>query len=331
MCGLQNVETMFKRLWHYLINSFLVATVGNYKKALVLGTDHEAKLMANQADPAIAAMLATFGPVLQSFKATDLNLRIALGEYKGDTQTVEQLFEQLNKILLPNWELQIYLQFPKGTPNATALLPQGRRPLQNGTYESRIQEISALGQKCAAIVALQPLSVIILAFHVQIESARQLQQSTGEGQVAALRTLREEARVTMCASMFGNLGLLMNHYQTGPEAVANYFDLALLRRKTENGPQPVIANGTVSNAQTGSPVANAEVRFILPTAQTVNVFSDINGLFEADLGTFDDTVTVTMEVIATGFEPYMNSGPVEPGEELDIDVQLVPKSVPPVP
>lgn len=85
----------------------------------MLGTDHEAKLMANQADAVIAAMLATFGPVLQSFKAADLNLRIALGEYKGETQSVEELFQHLDKILLPSWEIQIFTLFPKGTSNAT--------------------------------------------------------------------------------------------------------------------------------------------------------------------------------------------------------------------
>lgn len=319
---------MFKRLWHYLINSFLVATLGNYKKALVLGTDHEAKLMANQADPAIAAILATFGPVLQSFKATDLNLRIALGEYKGETQTVEQLFDELDKTLLPNWELQIYLQFPKGTPSATALLPQGRKPFQKGTYESRIQEINALGQKCALIAALQPLSVVILAFHVQIESARQLQQSTGEGQVAALRTLRETARVKMCARMFGNLGLLMNHYQTVPVEVANYFDLSLLRKKSDTGPDVVVASGKVTSSETGLAVFEALVKFILPNAVVVSVLTDSNGEFEVELGTFTEEVIATLEVTAAGYKLFSNSGPIDPAEDVEVNVQLIPMTTP---
>jgi len=319
---------MFKRLWHYLINSFLVSTVSNYKKALVLGTDHEAKLLANQADAVIAAMLATFTPVLQSFKATDLNLRIALGDYKGETQTVEELFEELNKILLPNWELQIYLQFAKGTPSATALLPQGRKPFQNGTYDSRIQEIKVLGEKCAPIGVLQPLSVIILAFHVQLESARQLQQSSGEGQVASLRTLRETARVSMCIAMFGNLGLLLNHYKTDPEQVANYFDLALLRKKSETAPQVTIARGTVSNAQTGAVVADATLQFTMDGAETITVQSDANGAFEVALGTFTKETPTSLAVTADGYIPFNESGIIEPNESIVVEVNLVPELSP---
>jgi hypothetical protein len=320
---------MFKRLWHYLINSFLVSTATSYKKALVLGTDHEAKLMANQADAVIAAILATFTPVLQSFKATDVNLRIALGEYKGETQTVEELFDHLNKILLPLWELQIFTLYAKGTSNATILLPQGRKPFQNGTYESRIQEIKTLGDKPLMLSSLPLLSGAILAFHTQIESARQLQQSSGEGQVKALRTLRETARVSMCQSMFGNLGLLMNHYKTNPEQVANYFDLALLRTKSKDEPEMTTARGNISNAQTGNPVVNATVKFTIEGGETITVQTDANGEFEVELGTFTETTNGTIEVTAAGYLPYNDSGSIEPGEDYDVDVDLQPIAPPP--
>lgn len=295
----------------------------------MLGTDHEAKLMANQADAVIAAILATFSPVLQSFKATDINLRIALGEYKGETQTVEELFDHLNKILLPNWELQIYLLFPKGTPNATILLPQGRKPFQNGTYESRIQEIKTLGNKPLMVASLPALSVVILAFHTQIESARQLQQSSGEGQVKALRTLRETARVSMCQAMFGNLGLLMNHYKTNPAQVANYFDLVLLRTKSKDESEVSTARGTVVDAVTGMALANASVKFSIEGGETITVQTDANGEFEVELGTFTETTNGTMEVTLAGYAPYNESGSIEPGEDVDVDVELQPLAPPP--
>lgn len=322
---------MAMRLWHFLINPFLVATLNNFKKALVLGADHQAKLLANQADPVIAAIKATFDPVWNSFKATDLNLRIALGDYKGETQTVEELFELLNTDNLPDWETAVHVEYRKGTPPETALFPQGRKPFQSGTYESRIQEIEVLGEKCALIVPLQALSVIILAFHVQIESARQLQQSSGEGQVAALRTLRETARVSMCTSMFGNLGLLLNHYQTNPVEVSNYFDLTLLRKKTGSSAKDITASGQVTHAQTGDPVVNAAVKFVLPDNAIVTTQTDANGDFEADLGEHDDTINVTVQVSAPGFITFSEGGPAEPGEDVVVNVQLEPTPVPPTP
>jgi len=296
-----------------------------------LGDDHLAKLIGNQLDPVVAAILATFNPVWQSFKAADLNLRIALGDYKGETQTVEELFDILNKEHLPDWETAIHTHFRKGKPEETALFPQARKPFQSGTYVSRIQEIKALGTKCAAIPVLQPLSIIILAFHVQIESARELQQSTGEAQVGALRSLRETARVTMCHSMFGNYGLLINHHQANPELVANYFDLSLIRSKKKATPRPIVVDGTVVNAQTGEPVVNASVKFVMANGTVVTVQTDSNGGFEAELGTFNESIEVTMEVTAAGFITYSESGPAEPGEEIDVDVELVPMPTPPTP
>jgi len=226
---------MAVRPYHFLTNSFLHTTRSNYKKMLVLGTDHAAKLAANQSDAVIATILAAFAPVWQTYLATDLNLRIVLGDYKGETLTVEQLFELLNSDHLPDWDAAVQVQFRKRSTTYTALWPQQRKPFQSGTYASRIQEIEALGNKCALIPALQPLSVLILAFHTQIESARQVQQSTGKGQLLALRTLREQARVALCTAMLGNLGLLLHHYQANPLQVANYFDFPLLRRKTKAG------------------------------------------------------------------------------------------------
>jgi len=323
---------MNTRPWHFLINTFLVVTRINYKKALVLGADHLAKLIANQADPVIAAMVAPFDAVWQSFKATDVNLRIALGYYKGETKTVEQLFDILNKEHLPDWEPAIYVVYRKGTPAATALLPQGRKPFQLGTYESRIQEIDALGQKCAAIPALQPLSVIILAFHVQIESARQLQQSTGEGQVAALRTLRETARVSLCQALYGNLGLLMNHYQSNPIEVANYFEMPLLRRKSDDGSDETVLTFLITDAVTGAVIIGATVTVTLATGEVLTGQTDLNGRVEFTIERLPQTVQATLEVSAEGYETRTESGPIEPGDDVDADIALTPTPpAPPVP
>jgi len=233
--GSLKTKTMFKRLWHYLINSFAVNTVRSYKKALSLGTDHLARLTANNADPVVAAMEVAFAPVLQAYVAAEQNLSAALGDYKGETMTVEELFEELRETQLPYWEGQVFYHFPKGKPSALQLFPNGRTTFGTGTYEQRILAIKTLGDKCALIAALVPLSVNVLAFHTQMASARALQQSAGEGQVALLRNLRESAWEVMCSEMYGNLGLLMHHHRTDPKQAERYFDLQLLRMKGDSG------------------------------------------------------------------------------------------------
>jgi len=321
---------MFSKPYHYLINSFLVATRNSYKKALSLGMDHLAKLTANQADAVVAAILATFDPVMQAFLAAQQNLDAALGDYKGDTQSVEGLFEVMNDEKLAYWEGQLFFHFPKGSVQATQLLPHGRAAFQKGTYEQRILAIKTFGDKCAPIAVLGALSVNVLAFHTQIASARALQQSSGEGQVAALRDLRETARVALCTEMYGNMGLLAHHYRTDPLQVERFYDFTLLRQKSETTPHVVTAKGTVRDADTNLPVFNATVKFILPGSETIIVQTDADGEFAATLGTLTETVNGTMEVSAAGYKLFTETGPIEPDDELDVDVQLQPLP-PPMP
>src|SRR3972149_8629704 len=219
---------MGKLPYRFWINPFLSVTEDSYKKALSLGQDHKAKLLANQADPEIAGLYTSFDPVLQSYLNADQNLEAVLGNYKGKTQTVEELFALMNNEKLAYWEGQVFFVYPKGTPSATAIFPQNKKPFQEGTYEQRIQSIKVLGDKCALDPALAAVSVNMLAFYPQIESARLLQQSDGEGNAETMRTLREAARVLLCQEMYGNMGMLMHKYRTNPITVGNYFDMTIL-------------------------------------------------------------------------------------------------------
>ncbi|MGE0637520.1 MAG: hypothetical protein AB7P01_13835 [Bacteroidia bacterium] len=215
--------------YRFFINPFLSVTRNSYKDMLSLGVDHKAKLVANQADPEIAAILVTYDPILQSYLNVDQNLSSVLGTYKGKTQTVEELFVELAKVRLPIWEGQIFFFFPEGTETATTLFPNARSAFNDGTYEQRIQAIKVLGDKCALIPSLAGVSANILAFHTQIESARLTQQSQGEGAADTLRTLRETARVLLCQELYGDMGKLMYKFRSNPTAIGDYFDMEILR------------------------------------------------------------------------------------------------------
>jgi len=222
---------MARKPWHFFINSFEIATRGSYKKALSLGASHLAQLSANQGDPVIAALLASFTPVWEAYKLADLNLRSTLGNYKGDTQRVRELFTFLNTTKLPYWEPRIWMHHPRSEPESVALLPRGRRAFQKGAYVQRIQAIKALGKQCEEISDLQLLSVDILAFHAEIEAARVAQLTNGRAKTANLRTVLEAARLALCAELYGNMGGLMQHYRNNPEHCARYFKLRLVRKK----------------------------------------------------------------------------------------------------
>ena len=322
---------MKTKAYHFLINSFLVVTFNNYKKLFTIAAHHEGKLIANQSDAVVAAILAVFTPVFDAYKATDLNLMSALGFYKGETQSLESLFTDLQVNRLKVWEGKIFNHFPEGSIVATQLFPQHRKPFNKGTYENRIQAIATLAQGCSAFPDLLPVEAMITAFHLQISSARALQLSDGEGRVALLRNLRESARVGVCQQLYGNLGLLMNHFRIDPLQIERFFNFSLLRQKAKSDPLNITASGKVTNAQTNAPEANASVKFILPDNEIITVQTDANGDYEADLGAHADTIILTIQVSKQGFDTFTESGPVEPGEDVDADVKLQPIAVPPLP
>lgn len=292
---------MTPKPYRFFINPFLVATRYSYKKALSLGVDHKSKLIANQSDPVVAAMLVSFDPVLQSYLATDQNLASAEGTYEGKTQTVEELFELMNDEKLAYWEGQLFVHYPKGTASATNLLPDSRKPFQKGTYEQRIQAIKVLGDKCALDALLVPVSVNILAFHTQIESARQLQQSQGEGAVENLRTLRETARVLLCQELYGNMGKLMHLYRANPIAISNYFDITLLRSRSDWQKFDINAN-TVFNVEDD----------IEP--------GDISGLIVKNTSLAASGVILYIYTGASASAPWNGQGiTLAPGEEKELD------------
>jgi hypothetical protein len=320
---------MNTRPFHFLINSFLVATRSSNKKLLTIAANHEGKLVANQADAVIAAILAVFTVVFDAYKAVNINLMSALGFYKGETQSLESLFKDLQDTKLSFWEGKIFNFFPKGTIEATQLFPQNRDPFNKGTYETRIQAIATLAQGCSAFTDLLPVAAMITAFHLQIASARALQLSDGEGRVAMLRNLRESARVEVCQQLYGNLGLLMNHFKTDPLQIERFFDFSLLRSNPASSANDITAAGKVVDAITGIGVPMADLKFILPNNVTITVQTDQDGNFEAELGPHADTINVMVQVSKQGYNTFNEGGPVEPGEDLDMNVQLQPTPVPP--
>jgi hypothetical protein len=319
----------FKLPYRFLINPFLGATRFSYKKALSLGADHLAKLIANQADAVVAAIVATFTPVMDAFLAAKQNLDAALGDYHGETQGVEELFETLNTDRLPYWEGQVFYYFPKGTVQANQLLHGGRQPFQAGTYEQRILAIKTFGDKCALIPSLVPLSVNVLAFHTQIASARALQQSAGEGQVAALRDLRETARVMLCNELYGDMALLIHHHRTNPTEVERYFDFSLMRTPKKAGIQDTTLVFYVTDASTGEVIVGSTVVITLATGEVLTKQTDANGKVEFVIKGLTQPVNADLSFSATGFITRNESGPIVPGEDEEGAIDLTP--TPPTP
>jgi len=217
--------------WKYLINTFYVQTVDTIKNALSLSTDHLAKLTANEADADILALKTVYLPLHNAFVVSYNQLHSKLGIYKGKTQTFEEMVDEMRYTKLNEWRGQVFAVFPEGTPNATAIFPQGKKPFYEGTYEQRVEAVDTLSTTLATFTGnptLITLGTAVGAYHTTLLGARALQQ-TDEGSTETLRTNLKANHETLCVALYRNLGSLMAKYAESPETVTDFFDLTLLR------------------------------------------------------------------------------------------------------
>lgn len=236
---------MATKLWRYLINTFLVNTIGNFKKTLTLITDHLAKLQSQNSDAQILAMYNTFLPLQESFDNLYAQWQQVTGTYEGKTQGFKVRLKHFSVEQINVWRGTVFNIFPENSPTAKEIFYDDRKPFQKGTYEQRVNAFKTLGDKLAEYTtypALVALSTEVLSAHNELKSLREAQQNK-EGASAILSAGLETARVIVCQEMYSNLGLLMSKYKQDPKIVEQYFDLSLLRK---TGEDDISANGTLA-------------------------------------------------------------------------------------
>jgi hypothetical protein len=182
------------------------------------------------------------------FLTAQNQLNSKLGIYHGQTQTFEELLQELSQTTINVWRGIVFNVFPEGTANATAIFPRDRQPFQQDTYDQRVGNVEALSITLATYTthpALVSLSAAVHTYHLTLTGARALQQ-TDEGSVGTLRSNLRTAHGIMCTGLYRNLGKLMAKYADTPVIVINYFDLTLLR--TIGDVPSVIINGPITHS-----------------------------------------------------------------------------------
>lgn len=218
-----------KRVWIYLINTFLVNTVTSMVKLLRIATDHNDRLEAEAAaDPTLLPLYDRFNPVLENFRNVLSQRDGGHGIGKGKTQTFEELLELMAESWMPEWEGKVYYHYPRGTAAATAIFPRKRAPFITGSYEERIQAVKTLKQVLAAYAPLADLMADVSAKYDLLLSSRNAQKQQ-MGLTAGYSALLEKQRIELCIMLYRNLGALMDKYGASPAEVERFFNLSLLR------------------------------------------------------------------------------------------------------
>jgi hypothetical protein len=209
--------------------NFIENAVRSLRTAVKVSTFHFNALTNQQADPVVAAMLATYGPHHQVLVNIASEKDLDKGALRGRTQTLEQLFADLIKTDLPAWQQDIRNTYAEGTAGWTTLFPNDNYPFNSGTIQSKIGAVLTLRNACNgdANAAIQAVGVTVGTFYTALLTARSL-QSGKKTEIIADISAADTAIKNMCIAQFGNYGGLIQKFASTPSTVEAFIDFATL-------------------------------------------------------------------------------------------------------
>ena len=226
--------------WKYAQNTFLSTTDNRRPLMLVIGADHTAKLAAkvgSTADPDIQACIDRAQPAFDNFQLKMVTYDIVSGTRKGQTEMLGDLLKELSSTRIKQWDITIQNTYINGTPQYTQILPDGRKPFQQGGQDMRILAVQTLAQALAGFPEFSALRTTVETFHASLQAARNTQQGS-EGEIATASAAAEDARIALAIAMFANVGRLMEKHAADPDRLGDYFEVGLLRSGGGGGTEP---------------------------------------------------------------------------------------------
>ena len=100
------------------------------------------------------------------------------GATKGQTQSLNDLLDQLRSEQIENWDLAIQNVYRQKTPQYIALLPRHRTPFQTGSQQQRITAVAALSMAIGTDAALQTLKADVDEFYDALITASNSQKGS---------------------------------------------------------------------------------------------------------------------------------------------------------
>lgn len=275
---------MSNETWHFLVNSFDVATQNSRKLMTIIAADHLAKLSAMKGDADIARLHNRFAPVQAAFSDKYGAWLSAKGLYKGETERVQILLDELSSVKLKQWSVKIQNVYLEGTPDYTAILPSGRAPFQNGPKDSRITELKGLRDRLLKYPKLEELKNDVESFMLSLEEARNRQQES-EQSVDQLSLQLEQSRKDIAAMLYRNLGALMDKYGNDPKQILAFYEVEQIRTGASSEPEPItgiIAPGAAITVMDKGITDETEF-FISNTGKTILKFWTANSAQTTDI------------------------------------------------
>ena len=220
------------RTWMYLQNPFLNATASSYLNGMNISTYHDNALAKMKSDPFILGLYNAYHPLHLLYKTAYSTWITQGGTQQGETLNLQQLLNWLSNTKIRHWDQQILSHYEPNTPAYKRLLPNHRKPFQQGSQIERILAVKSLSDAIGSDELLAATKTDILNCYTQLDAAYDMQK----GNKTSTKNLSgnlELAREAMCAGQYANLGGLIQKYSTTPTVIEQYFDLQAIRRSQQ--------------------------------------------------------------------------------------------------
>ncbi|MBI1228470.1 MAG: hypothetical protein GC192_24760 [Bacteroidetes bacterium] len=223
-----------RRTWIFLNNTFDINTKNSSVKMLRIANDHDSRLAAAAVDdPTLLPIWERYNAPLLVYRTLMSQRNSGKGSGKGKTQILTEKLDLLSTTWIRAWEVKVFLQYPQGTPEATAIFPQRKAPFQTGPYEERILAVNALKDSLSAYPLLADVKTDVSDKYDMLLEARdgQKQQMSLTGKFS---DEVERQRLGLAELSYKNLGFLIDKFGERPTDVERFFDLALLRKSVSD-------------------------------------------------------------------------------------------------
>ena len=229
-------------MYRYLLNPFMAVTTGNFKRALIMGRDHRDKLGSYAVtDAELQSLYQEMNVAYTQFEAAYANVHANEAVYRGHTQILEELMQELMSQKIREWDIAIQGVFLDNTAQYKMLLPNNRKPFQQGAYELRISAVRTLEQLLGNFAELSMVRDAVSSFLLKINKARTRQQEI-EALDSSVRQELEAHRVELCLVMHRVFtSLVAKHYRNTKE-VERYYEMKYLQTPTASKEAEMLEN-----------------------------------------------------------------------------------------
>ncbi len=191
-----------ERSWIFLQNPFINATRTSYRQMKQIGDLTLAALVARvpqntantnvpAADDIFSQLLEALSPLVEAYDDAYTTWLNQQGATKGQTQSLNDLLDELRSQKIEDWDLAIQNVYRQKTPQYIALLPRHRTPFQTGGQQQRITAVAALSMAIGTDAALQTLKTDVDAFYDELTTASYTQKGSKALKAAAVQSWKQ--------------------------------------------------------------------------------------------------------------------------------------------